>query len=59
MMKIRISMAMAAVCAVALASTLLFAQENSAREKDRAEIEELMWTASLAPVGTPPRDAMR
>ena len=48
MTRIRIGMAMAAVCAITLASTLLFAQDNSAREKDRAEIEELMWRYTRA-----------
>src|SRR2546428_1005031 len=43
MSKIRIGIAVALVCAVALVSTAVFAQDNSAREKDRAEIEALMW----------------
>ena len=49
MSKIRIGIAILAVCAVAFASTALFAQDNSAREaKDRAEIEELMWRYTRA-----------
>ena len=48
MTRIRISIAIATVCAVALASTLVFAQDNSARERDRAEIEELMWRYTRA-----------
>ena len=49
MSKIRIGIAMAVVCAVALASTAAFAQDNSAREaKDREEIEALMWRYTRA-----------
>src|SRR2546428_13103906 len=48
MSKIRIGIAVALVCAVALVSTAVFAQDNSAREKDRAEIEELMWRYARA-----------
>ena len=48
MSKIRIAIAVAVFCAVALASTAVFAQDNSAREKDRAEIEELMWRYTRA-----------
>ena len=48
MRKIRIGIAIAVLCAVALASTAVFAQDNSAREKDRAEIEELMWRYTRA-----------
>ena len=47
--RIRIGIAIAVVCAAALASTALFAQDNSAREaKDRAEIEELLWRYTRA-----------
>jgi uncharacterized protein (TIGR02246 family) len=46
MSKIRIGIAVAVVCVVALASSPVFAQE--AREKDRAEIEELMWRYTRA-----------
>ena len=48
MSKIRIGMAVAIVCAVALTSSVVVAQDNSAREKDRAEIEELMWRYTRA-----------
>jgi hypothetical protein len=56
MSKIRIGILIAMVCAVALASTAVFAQrslpfveDNSAREaKDRAEIEELLWRYARA-----------
>ena len=49
MSKIRIGIAIAVVCAVALASTAVFAQDNSAREaKDRAEIEALLWRYTRA-----------
>jgi len=48
MSKIRIGIAIAVVCAVALAPTAMLAQDNSAREKDRAEIEELMWRYTRA-----------
>ena len=48
MSKIRIGIAIAVVCAVAFASTAMFAQDNSAREKDRAEIEALMWRYTRA-----------
>jgi hypothetical protein len=47
MSKIRIGIAFTLVCAVALVSTA-FAQDNAAREKDRAEIEELMWKYTRA-----------
>jgi len=49
MRKIRIGIAIAVVCALALASTAVFAQDNSAREaKDRAEIEALLWRYARA-----------
>jgi hypothetical protein len=49
MTRIRISIAIAAVFVVALASTAVFGQDNSAREaKDRAEIEALMWRYTRA-----------
>jgi SnoaL-like domain len=49
MSKIRIGIAIFVVCAVAFASTAVFAQDNSAREaKDRAEIEALMWRYTRA-----------
>jgi len=48
MSKIRITGAIAIVCALVFASTAVFAQDNSAREKDRAEIEELMWRYTRA-----------
>jgi hypothetical protein len=49
MNKFRIGIALSVVCAVAFASTSVFAQDNSAREaKDRAEIEALMWRYTRA-----------
>ena len=48
MNKIRIGIAISMVCAVAFVSTALFAQDNSAREQDRAEIEALMWRYTRA-----------
>ena len=49
MSKIRIGIAVTVVCAVALASTVVVGQDNSAREaKDRAEIEALMWRYARA-----------
>ena len=49
MSKIRIGVAIALVCAVAYASTTVFAQDDSAREaKDRAEIEALLWRYTRA-----------
>ena len=48
MTKIRIGIAAAIVCAFAFASTTIIGQDNSAREKDRAEIEELMWRYTRA-----------
>jgi len=48
MSRTRIGIAISLVCAVAFVSTALFAQDNSAREKDRAEIEELMWRYTRA-----------
>jgi len=47
MNKIRIGIAMAVVFAFAFATTIV-GQDNSAREKDRAEIEELMWRYTRA-----------
>jgi uncharacterized protein (TIGR02246 family) len=47
MNKFRIGITM--LCAVVLASTAVFGQDNSAREaKDRAEIEALMWRYTRA-----------
>lgn len=46
--KIRIGIAVAVVCAVALTPGVMIGQDNSAREKDRAEIEELMWRYTRA-----------
>jgi uncharacterized protein (TIGR02246 family) len=48
MKNIRVSLAIAVVCAMAFASTVVVGQDNSAREKDRAEIEELMWRYTRA-----------
>ena len=48
MNKVRIGITAAVVCLVAFASSSLLAQDNSAREKDRAEIEELMWRYARA-----------
>ena len=48
MKNIRISLAIAVVCAMAFASIVVVGQDNSAREKDRAEIEELMWRYTRA-----------
>ena len=49
MNRIRIGIAVAAVVAVAFLSTGLVGQDNSAREeKDRAEIEALMWRYTRA-----------
>jgi hypothetical protein len=49
MSKIRIGIAVTLVCAVAIFSTALFAQDNSAREaRDRAEIEALLWRYARA-----------
>ena len=46
MSKIRIGTAIAVV--IAFASITVFGQDNSAREKDRAEIEALMWRYARA-----------
>ena len=49
MSKIRIGIAVAVVCVIAFASTVVVGQDNSAREaKDRAEIEALMWRYARA-----------
>jgi len=48
MTNIRILIAMLLICAVAFVSTAVFAQDNSAREKDRAEIEALLWRYARA-----------
>ena len=50
MSKIRIGIAFAIVAAFALVITTIptGAQDNSARDKDRAEIEELMWRYTRA-----------
>ena len=48
-MKIRIgTLAIACVMTLTFASIPVVAQDNSAREKDRAEIEELMWRYTRA-----------
>jgi hypothetical protein len=44
----RIGIAVVVVLVSALVSSTVFAQDNSAREKDRAEIEELMWRYTRA-----------
>ena len=45
----RISVAIAAVCAAAVASAVVSGQDNSAREaRDHAEIEALMWRYARA-----------
>src|SRR5688572_6305544 len=49
MVKLKTFGVTAVVCAIALASTQLGAQDNAAREaKDRAEIEALMWRYTRA-----------
>jgi uncharacterized protein (TIGR02246 family) len=48
MRNFRVRMAVAALCAFTLASSLTLAQDNPAREKDRVEIEELMWRYTRA-----------
>jgi uncharacterized protein (TIGR02246 family) len=48
MSKIRIVIAISALCAAVLASATMVAQDNSAREADRAEIEALMWRYTRA-----------
>ena len=48
MSKFRIGIAGAVVCAFTFASSVIVGQDNSAREKDRAEIEELMWRYTRA-----------
>ena len=48
MNKVRIGVAVAVMCVVAFGSSALLGQDNSAREKDRAEIEELMWRYARA-----------
>jgi uncharacterized protein (TIGR02246 family) len=48
MSKFRVAIAVGVVCALTFASTAIFGQDNSAREKDRAEIEELMWRYTRA-----------
>src|SRR6476659_4108012 len=45
---VRIGFAIAVVCALTFVTTTVFAQDSSAREKDRAEIEELMWRYTRA-----------
>ena len=40
MNRIRIGIALVIVCAVPFAANVVVGQDNSAREKDRAEIEE-------------------
>ena len=46
MRNIRISIGV--LCVIAFASSTVVGQDNSAREKDRAEIEELMWRYARA-----------
>jgi hypothetical protein len=49
MKTMKISVAIAAVCAAAVASVVVSGQDNSAREaRDRAEIEALMWRYTRA-----------
>src|SRR6185436_14191864 len=48
MNKVRIGIAVAVMCFAAFGPGALLAQDNSAREKDRAEIEELMWRYARA-----------
>src|SRR2546428_7492122 len=50
MNRIRIGIAMAIACALAstFTSSTVVGQDNSAREKDRAEIEALMWRYARA-----------
>ena len=48
MNKIRIGIAVVLVWVLAFAPTAVLAQDNSAREKERAEIEELMWRYTRA-----------
>src|SRR6516225_11612497 len=45
---VRIGFVIAVVCALTFVATTVFAQDTSAREKDRAEIEELMWRYTRA-----------
>jgi hypothetical protein len=45
---VRIGFGIAVVCALTFVTTLVFAQDTAAREKDRAEIEELMWRYTRA-----------
>src|SRR5262245_43849656 len=45
---VRIGFVIAVVCALTFGMTTVFAQGTSAREKDRAEIEELMWRYTRA-----------
>jgi hypothetical protein len=44
----RIGFVIAVVCALTFGTTIAFAQDTSAREKDRVEIEELMWRYTRA-----------
>src|SRR2546426_4708004 len=46
MRNIRISIGV--LCVIAFAASTVVGQDNSAREKDRAEIEELMWRYARA-----------
>jgi hypothetical protein len=48
MSKVRSGIAVAVLSVFAFASTIVFGQDNSAREKDRAEIEALMWRYARA-----------
>ena len=47
MSKVRIGILIASLCAFVFTSSTL-GQDNAAREKDRAEIEELMWRYTRA-----------
>ena len=49
MKTMRISVAVAAICAASVVTAVVYGQDNSAREaRDRAEIEELMWRYTRA-----------
>jgi hypothetical protein len=45
---VRIGFVIAVVCALTFVTTTVLAQDTSARDKDRAEIEELMWRYTRA-----------
>src|SRR5436190_10338865 len=48
MRKVQMGIAVAVISALTFASSAVLGQDNSAREKDRAEIEELMWRYTRA-----------